>query len=110
MIGASPRTEDLGGLVGLDDKGFIVTGEDAGRHPSFVEHRAGAPAAADHDSHPGLDTAAARDRIGQGDGSNAWASTGSAGTSVTGTAAASGTCERRTLTATAIATSPAPIR
>src|SRR5688500_1395204 len=39
MIGASPRTEDLGGLVGLDDKGFIVTGEDAQRHPSFAEHR-----------------------------------------------------------------------
>ena len=27
MIGASPRTEDLDGLVGVDDKGFIVTGE-----------------------------------------------------------------------------------
>jgi thioredoxin reductase (NADPH) len=39
MIGAAPRTEDLGGLVGLDDKGFIVTGEDAQRHPSFTEHR-----------------------------------------------------------------------
>jgi thioredoxin reductase (NADPH) len=41
MIGASPRTEDLGGLVGLDDKGFIVTGGDARRHPSFAEHRGG---------------------------------------------------------------------
>jgi thioredoxin reductase (NADPH) len=41
MIGASPRTEDLGGLVGLDDKGFIVTGGDARRHPSFAEHREG---------------------------------------------------------------------
>jgi thioredoxin reductase (NADPH) len=41
MIGASPRTEDLGDLVGLDDKGFIVTGEDAGRHPTFSEHREG---------------------------------------------------------------------
>ena len=41
MIGASPRTEDLGGLVGLDDKGFIVTGEDAQRHPSFAKHRDG---------------------------------------------------------------------
>ncbi|MDP9188091.1 MAG: FAD-dependent oxidoreductase [Actinomycetota bacterium] len=39
MIGASPRIEDLGGLVGLDDKGFIVTGEDALRHPRFAEHR-----------------------------------------------------------------------
>jgi thioredoxin reductase (NADPH) len=41
MIGASPRTEDLGGLVGLDDKGFIVTGDDARRHQSFPEHRDG---------------------------------------------------------------------
>ena len=41
MIGASPRTDDLGGLVGLDDKGFIVTGEDARRHTSFAEHREG---------------------------------------------------------------------
>ncbi len=41
MIGASPRTDDLGGLVGLDEKGFIVTGEDARRHPSFAEHREG---------------------------------------------------------------------
>jgi thioredoxin reductase (NADPH) len=41
MIGASPRTEDVVGLVGLDDKGFIVTGEDARRHPSFAEHREG---------------------------------------------------------------------
>src|SRR3954470_12161761 len=41
MIGASPRTEDLGGLVGLDDKGFIVTGEDAQRHHSFTDHHEG---------------------------------------------------------------------
>lgn len=41
MIGASPRTEDLVDLVGLDDKGFIVTGEDARRHPNFTEHREG---------------------------------------------------------------------
>jgi thioredoxin reductase (NADPH) len=41
MIGAAPRTEDLGGLVGLDDKGFIVTGEDALRHKTFAEHRDG---------------------------------------------------------------------
>jgi thioredoxin reductase (NADPH) len=39
MIGATPRTEDLGDLVGLDDKGFVVTGDDALRHPSFAEHR-----------------------------------------------------------------------
>ncbi len=42
MIGASPRTEDLGGLVGLDDKGFIVSGRDAERHQIFGEHRGGA--------------------------------------------------------------------
>jgi thioredoxin reductase (NADPH) len=41
MIGATPRTEDLAGLVGLDDKGFIVTGEDARRHESSAEHRDG---------------------------------------------------------------------
>jgi thioredoxin reductase (NADPH) len=41
MIGASPRTEDLDGLVGLDDKGFIVTGEDARGHQSFAKHRDG---------------------------------------------------------------------
>jgi thioredoxin reductase (NADPH) len=39
MIGAAPRTEDMDDLVGLDDKGFIVTGEDATRHQSFAEHR-----------------------------------------------------------------------
>jgi thioredoxin reductase (NADPH) len=39
MIGASPRTEDLAGLVGLDDKGFILTGADARGHQSFAEHR-----------------------------------------------------------------------
>ncbi len=39
MVGASPRIEHLGGLVGLDDKGFIVTGDDALRHPRFAEHR-----------------------------------------------------------------------
>jgi thioredoxin reductase (NADPH) len=41
MIGASPRTDDLGGLVGLDAKGFIVTGYDARRHQSFAQHRGG---------------------------------------------------------------------
>ena len=41
MIGASPRTADVDGLVGLDEKGFIVTGEDARRHSSFTEHREG---------------------------------------------------------------------
>ena len=41
MIGASPRTGDVAGLVGLDEKGFIVIGEDARHHPSFTEHREG---------------------------------------------------------------------
>lgn len=41
IIGASPRTEEVVGLVGLDEKGFIVTGEDAQSHPSFAEHREG---------------------------------------------------------------------
>ena len=41
MIGASPRTDDLDGFVGLDDKGFIVAGEDARRHPSFADHAGG---------------------------------------------------------------------
>ena len=41
MIGASPRTEDLDGLVGLDEKGFIVTGGDARGHRSFTDHRNG---------------------------------------------------------------------
>jgi thioredoxin reductase (NADPH) len=41
MIGASPRTEDLVDLVGLDDKGFIATGEDARRHRNFAKHRGG---------------------------------------------------------------------
>jgi thioredoxin reductase (NADPH) len=41
MIGALPRTEDVVGLVGLDDKGFIVTGEGARDHPAFAEHRVG---------------------------------------------------------------------
>jgi thioredoxin reductase (NADPH) len=41
MIGASPRTADLASLVGLDEKGFIPTGEDARQHPSFTEHRKG---------------------------------------------------------------------
>jgi thioredoxin reductase (NADPH) len=41
MIGAAPRTDDLAPLVGLDDKGFIATGDDARRHRSFAEHREG---------------------------------------------------------------------
>jgi thioredoxin reductase (NADPH) len=38
MIGASPRTEGFAGLVGVDDKGFIVTGDGALHHPDFHEH------------------------------------------------------------------------
>ncbi len=41
MIGAVPRTDDLVDLVGLDDKGFVVTGDNARRHQSFAEHRGG---------------------------------------------------------------------
>jgi thioredoxin reductase (NADPH) len=39
MIGATPRTEDVVDLVGLDEKGFIVTGEDARAHATFGRHR-----------------------------------------------------------------------
>ncbi len=42
MIGAAPRTDGLLGFVGLDDRKFIVTGEDARSHPSFSEHWRGA--------------------------------------------------------------------
>ncbi len=38
MIGASPRSEGLVGYVGRDDKGFVVTGDAAGRHPEFTRH------------------------------------------------------------------------
>ena len=38
MIGATPRTSWLAGFAGLDDRGFIVTGEDARRHPDFAGH------------------------------------------------------------------------
>lgn len=38
MIGASPRTEGFAGLVGVDDKGFIVTGREALRHHEFDQH------------------------------------------------------------------------
>jgi thioredoxin reductase len=38
MIGARPRTSWLAGFAGLDDRGFIVTGEDARRHPDFADH------------------------------------------------------------------------
>jgi thioredoxin reductase (NADPH) len=38
MIGAVPRTAGAAGFVGLDDRGFIVTGEDARCHPKFSAH------------------------------------------------------------------------
>ena len=38
MIGATPRTSWLAGFAGLDDRGFIATGEDARRHPGFAGH------------------------------------------------------------------------
>jgi thioredoxin reductase (NADPH) len=38
MIGASPRSEGLVDFVGQDDKGFVVTGEEATRHPDFSRH------------------------------------------------------------------------
>ena len=42
MIGASPRSEGLVDFVGQDDKGFVVTGEEAARHPDFSRHWNGA--------------------------------------------------------------------
>src|SRR4051812_41739020 len=42
MIGASPRSEGLVDYVGQDDKGFVVTGEEARRHPDFPRHWDGA--------------------------------------------------------------------
>jgi thioredoxin reductase (NADPH) len=38
MIGASPRSEGLVQFVGRDDKGFVVTGEEARHHPDFPRH------------------------------------------------------------------------
>jgi thioredoxin reductase (NADPH) len=38
MIGATPRSEGLVDFVGQDDKGFVVTGEEARRHPEFLRH------------------------------------------------------------------------
>src|SRR5215207_2768252 len=38
MIGATPRSEGLVDFVGRDDKGFVVTGEEARRHPDFTRH------------------------------------------------------------------------
>ena len=45
MIGASPRSEGLVDYVGRDDKGFVVTGEEARRHPDFSHIGTGQTAA-----------------------------------------------------------------
>jgi thioredoxin reductase (NADPH) len=42
MIGASPRSEGLVDYVGQDEKGFVVTGEEARHHPHFARHWNGA--------------------------------------------------------------------
>jgi thioredoxin reductase (NADPH) len=42
MIGASPRSEGLVDFVGQDDKGFVVTGDEASHHPDFPRHWDGA--------------------------------------------------------------------
>jgi thioredoxin reductase (NADPH) len=42
MIGASPRSADLVDFVGQDDKGFVVTGDEASQHPDFARHWQGA--------------------------------------------------------------------
>jgi thioredoxin reductase (NADPH) len=42
MIGASPRSEGLVDFVGQDDKGFVVTGDEARGHPDFSKHWNGA--------------------------------------------------------------------
>ena len=42
MIGASPRSEGLVDFVGQDDKGFVVTGEEARGHSDFSRHWNGA--------------------------------------------------------------------
>jgi thioredoxin reductase (NADPH) len=38
MIGVDPRTDWLDGCVGLDEKGFVLTGMDAVPHPDFADH------------------------------------------------------------------------
>jgi thioredoxin reductase (NADPH) len=38
MLGASPRTDRVAGFVGLDENGFVVTGQDAARHQDFPKH------------------------------------------------------------------------
>jgi thioredoxin reductase (NADPH) len=41
MVGASPNTEWLSGLVGLDDKGFVITGSGVGAASPFATSRPG---------------------------------------------------------------------
>jgi thioredoxin reductase (NADPH) len=41
MIGAEPRTAWMDGTVGLDESGFILTGDDARSHPDFAGHWSG---------------------------------------------------------------------
>jgi thioredoxin reductase (NADPH) len=36
MVGAAPNTDWLSGLVSLDDKGFVVTGDAAGAASSYA--------------------------------------------------------------------------
>jgi thioredoxin reductase (NADPH) len=38
MIGAEPRTAWMEGVVGLDESGFVLTGDDARSHPDFARH------------------------------------------------------------------------
>jgi thioredoxin reductase (NADPH) len=61
MIGASPRTDCVAGFAGLDDKGFIVTGDDARRHHDFSQHWDGA------DRYPLLLETTRRDVFAAGD-------------------------------------------
>jgi thioredoxin reductase (NADPH) len=42
MIGGKPRTDEVVDFVGLDERNFVVTGEDAQCHPSFAAHWRGA--------------------------------------------------------------------
>ncbi len=41
MVGAAPNTAWLSGLVELDEKGFVLTGEAAGAHSPYATSQAG---------------------------------------------------------------------
>jgi thioredoxin reductase (NADPH) len=41
MVGAAPNTGWLSGLVNLDDKGFVLTGDDAGAHSPYATSQPG---------------------------------------------------------------------